>query len=533
MPLSTEERKARDNELAAKRAKKEEEAKAILKQAEADRKAREERTTYSNVVQAVEGGIQVANNASKYADLKSVKLQFRCPNFADSKVIVFTAFTPDSTLSECASALRVELIKGICQSSGVEEAVAAERVPTEDAFVFVETVPPRKRWTSPADMQVTLRNAGLCPNASLLADFRPIELPSPVPEVNQENPLGSHTSEGSTSAEIEPDDEDEAADEDDGADNGVDDDEGSQSSGDDSDSGKGGFGKGFGKGFQKGKGFGKGFDDDDDDEMDYRKGHQFPEQGGHVLGKDDGTKVLGGGLALVAKSDSNVSEAEKQRAQKLAALERRMNASSSSVSEPLATRAKGPMGGDGVNREERDKERRDILQRIEEDRLEKELRKAPKPVSSVVKTGEDDEKDKIHLQVRCSTTRKVHMPIGLKRDSLLRDVCDSAAKALEVEAPMLSLGYPPWTEFGDEQLGKTLSELSLCYSATLLISTRSPIAPRECPLGPLGHPMIKFELQEDGWCDKCKSEIAPGVFAWECKHAGIVMCQDCCSKQSP
>merc|ERR1719409_2525160 len=60
-------------------------------------------------------------------------------------------------------------------------------MPEEAAIVFVETVPPRRRWAF-QDMQQTLRSAGLCPSSTLVAEVPPIEpaqAPTPSAEADE------------------------------------------------------------------------------------------------------------------------------------------------------------------------------------------------------------------------------------------------------------------------------------------------------------------------------------------------------------
>jgi hypothetical protein len=323
----------------------------------------------------------------------------------------------------------------------------------------------------------------------LLAEVPPIErTPTPPPIVTTPNATALDAS-----AQIDAEDEEEEE-EDDVDSDAVSDDDYLKGKG------KGFFSKGFGKGKYRDDNISSDDDDDDDDAYfpgkgkafpggrsamrggGQGKGHRFPEGGGQVLGSADGSAAQTGGAALVYSSSSSSAATsattEEQRAARLAALERRGMApaqvatSKSTLPTPGQERTvKGQMG-DGCNKEERAREREAILQRLKEDREWAAERKAPAIVPTT-NVADQDKVDGVRLQIRCPVSRRVHMTNAFSPGSLLASVRDAAAAALSIKDPILSLAYPPWTEFTPEQYDRKLGDLQLCPSSMLHIKSAS------------------------------------------------------------
>eukprot|EP00435_Cladocopium_sp_Y103_P052647 s759_g16.t1 len=174
--LSASERKAREEEMAAKRQKKEAERQRILAQAEADRRARMEPAV------PVIAPTPVPPPSSAVAANSSVRLQLRCPQW--SRNVIFTAFQSNNTLGDVRRALREDLVRGVAGTgdgriqdmpSWWRHCEAPCFLPQEEAIVLAEQVPPRRKFVTAEDMQITLQAAGLCPSGTLLVDAAPIK----------------------------------------------------------------------------------------------------------------------------------------------------------------------------------------------------------------------------------------------------------------------------------------------------------------------------------------------------------------------
>lgn len=302
---------------------------------------------------------------------------------------MFTCFSPESTLEECAHALREELVNGIMDSHADRNEVSA-RVPGVETIVFVETVPPRRRWVSPEDMRQSLKSAGLCPSSALLAEIPPITPPQADASGAS---IGPRLESENTEVRNEEDelDDDEFDDDDDEEEDDSDDDNMPGKS--DAVAGKGmnSVGSGFlASGRLASHSKGRPGRSSGVPGSDRPQGHQFPE-GGQVLGTGEVSSATGG-LAIAYGIDApRAAEiAEQQRAARLAALERRgvVSPVEPTLPSPGQERAvKGHMG-DGRTRDDRARERQAILQRLQEDRESYLERRQPNLICPTTSAGE-------------------------------------------------------------------------------------------------------------------------------------------------
>lgn len=255
---------------------------------------------------------------------------------------------------------------------------------------------------------------------------------------------------------------------------------------------------------------------------------------------------------------STASSAEQQRAARdarLAALERRgMGAPSAAAPKAagetagLARSSAEPKGqmGDGQTKDDRARERQAILARLKDDE-EDQLIRRPARIEATSTQAAKTETGGVRLQIRCPVSKRIHLAAGFAEASLLGEVLASAAAELAVEEPYLVLGYPPFSQFTVDDCKKTLKELGLCPSATLLIKSAVAVveapgddvaaavpqaaaaddsapAVRPCPKG---HAMTRLPAPAGGWCDMCDKTPAEGSEAFQCKQCDFIVCQEC------
>jgi len=578
--LSASERKAREEEMAAKRQKKEAEKQRILAQAEADRRARLE-----PAVPIAAPAVPVVIAPPTSMPMSSVRLQLRCPQW--SRNVIFTQFQSNNTLGDVRRALREDLVH---TTAGTQDISLAEaQVPQEEGIILAEQVPPRRKFVTPEDMQITLHAAGLCPSGTLLVDAAPIKVALPEPPAPPAPPIAEaapESEDGSGAADGPQDDGEDGAD-DDGA---GDDDYGNGDDDDDDDSdpfagkgfGKGGFGKGnpfAGNGFGKG-GFGKG---------GFGKGGTgsgsfggmwggFPEEGGQVLGQTPSAPAFPSTGGQSTGATSTPEEIQAARQARLAALERRMEGQAKEEAQRRAEaaekeashggalpmpsqetgRIKGQLGT-GPNKAERAKEREAILRQLEEDRVRYEERHvAASAVQNEAKASSTSSSSAaVRLQIRCASSgQTVTLGSSFTPSSTLLSVRDFAAQELNllpgegVVGPVISLAFPPRTEFTElAQLQSTLQDLGLTPSATLLIKgicaegveiprvpvevheeTSPPLPERsleEISKCPRGCTMTTMRVEEEMWCDKCSKALPTSSTAWYCSSCDYIQCSGC------
>lgn len=377
--LHSAERKAREEDLAAKRQRKEEEKQRILAQAEDDRKSREEEASRFSEVAPV-----LAQQQSHTAQAKplpsSVRLQLRCPQW--NRNIVLSSLSPQSTIGEVRKKLREELLHGLSENG---TAASEALVPKEEAIVLAESVPPRRKFVTAEDMQITLASAGLCPSSMLLVDAAPIVAESPFLEP-------SSGSAGHPEALIQDQQGEEVHDHghDENGDDDDDQDEDDVDDSDDMDANQFGI-KGKGRGKATGSGtFGRGSGWSARPAVvpgGIRAGNTRP--GGSRPGVSSsaprigaGGQILGNGPAPGAGSTSE--EQQLARAARLMALERRAAAVSEPQAEALVARPAGtqpslssapdptPRSSSPAKLSEsadkKDAEQKDILQQVAEER---------------------------------------------------------------------------------------------------------------------------------------------------------------------
>jgi len=128
---------------------------------------------------------------------------------------MFTAFAPSSTLGDVRRCVRDELVNGVTATGDGRQrpdaAALAARVPEEGAITLVETVPPRRKFASQEDMQLTLLAAGLCPSSALLAEAPPVAVAEPeAPAAVDPDPTAA---EGAHAGHLEDEDIEEAEEE--------------------------------------------------------------------------------------------------------------------------------------------------------------------------------------------------------------------------------------------------------------------------------------------------------------------------------
>jgi len=523
--LSAAERKAREEEMAAKRQKKEEEKQRILAQAEADRRARMEPPLPAAEATPATQPLAPPRAAAAAAS-RRVRLQLLCPQWGRN--IVFTCFESTNTLGELRSALRQDLVNGLTgMRDGRQQDVASAeaQVPEEASIVFAEQVPPRRKFVSSEDMQMTLADASLCPSGTLLVDAAPIKIAVPEPPVpaqpepveeDPQPPQPYHPDEDSDGRHSDPDDGDDGDDDDYGGDDDDDDypPPGPGFLG-------GGFGKGRGKGTGSGTfagGFGGGLGRGNMGGFGAAQwrfgptglGPAMPEQGsGQALGGGgNGTMPDGPGQTIGTASPEELRAAREARramfegragqASQGAASEVKPEKpappeASSGLAPPAqeSGRIKGQLGT-GASKAARAKEREAILQQMEEDRQRyQERHVAPSAVAAQGETkaapSSSSTPSSVRLQIRCATSGRVVTSSSFDPDDLLISVRAFATKELELlpgegaSGPELSLAFPPRTAFtSDDQLRSSLAELGLTPSATLLIKGISAVpAPAE------------------------------------------------------
>lgn len=572
--ISVAERQVRDKEMAAKRQKKEEEKALTLRQAEADRRARLEMqgdpTVRASAVAAEAAAAQASKPAA--AECKTVRLQIRCPHW--SRQMVLTCFAPDSSLGDVRKHIREELIQGVADTQRA-------RVPSEDAFVLVETVPPRRRFHGTDDMVRTLREIGLVPSGTLIVEAQPIEVEEPVPADIADG--GSHVparDAGTSQADDDSQDDDDN-DSDDPADfYGLPPSLGGKA--------PPGAGRGTGSGSFAQRGPGNMPMPGGNSRASGRKGGplrndepHFPEGGGQVLGSASdsttGSVALGGAALVSAAAAGNVppADADAGRAARLAALERRLggnpasaSADSSSSSRGVqllhqeAGRVSGQMGG-SVDKASRNKEREDILLRMQEDREDYKVRRGVNPadIAAASESAEKAAAGSVRLQIRCSSSGRSIVSFAFGASSPLQDVYDFAVKELagdNASPSGLTLGYPPWTDFS-KTLDKSIGDLGLAPAAALLLKvvkvdepeidsatgeegaaasttdqtaavvaemTDDAVVEYQCPRG---HVMTTFKAGDEAWCDMCGATLPEGAHpVYECKTCDYVQCKNCC-----
>lgn len=554
--------------MAAKRQKKEAERQRILAQAEADRRARmEPAVPVLAVPPAPSASSAVAANSS-------VRLQLRCPQW--SRNVIFTAFQSNNTLGDVRRALREDLVRGVAGTGDgrmQDTALAEAQVPQEEAIVLAEQVPPRRKFLTAEDMQMTLQAAGLCPSGTLLVDAAPIKVAPPPPPPPDPAAMEIAASEddiepAEPDAPAEPDDADDDGDgDDDGGDNDYDDDD------DDSDPWSKGFGKGgLPKGF--GKGFGKGGTGSGSFGGKWGPGPMFPDDGGQVLGAPSTPSFpTTGGQSTGATSTPEEQKAAREA--RLAALERRMGGQAKEDSRPSEAaekassagsmvmpsqetgRIKGQLGT-GPNKAERAREREAILKQLEEDRMRYEERHvAASAVQNEAAKTSSSSSAQVRLQIRCASSgRAVTLGSSFTPTDTLLTVRDFAAKELKLlpgeglEGPEMSLAFPPRTVFNEiAMLQSSLKDLGLTPSATLLIKGVSAEAEPSEPVGavpgvetmqeeprceappsapcPRNHPMVCVPIEEEMWCDRCSKALPIGSTAWNCHECDYIQCQGC------
>lgn len=232
-------------------------------------------------------------------------------------------------------------------------------------------------------------------------------------------------------------------------------------------------------------------------------------------------------------------------------------------------RVSGQMGG-GTNKAQRQREREAILQQMNEDRQTYDVRHqgpvVEAPVQPKVATST------VRLQLRCATSGRAVTTTAYDASSQLRAVAEFASQEFghAGDLPPLALTFPPRTVFeSPEHLSSTLAELGLAPSATLLVKP-PPIAhlaeaeaeeeamaradttgpadaqpPLEVevpvsaapPAGssggggaakcPLGHVMTSLHMEDEGWCDKCQTELSVGADAYTCAACDFFVCPSC------
>lgn len=577
--LSASERKAREEEMAAKRQKKEAERQRILAQAEADRRARME-----PAVPVLAPPAPPAPAASAAAN-SNVRLQLRCPQW--SRNVIFTAFQSNNTLGDVRRALREDLVRGVAGTGDgrmQDTTLADAQVPQEEAIVLAEQVPPRRKFLTAEDMQMTLQAAGLCPSGTLLVDAAPIKVappprpppPDPTDPAAMEIPSEDDVLEPAEPDAPAPDDGDDDSNGDDGND---DTDDGSDIFSDGFGNGalpkgfgKGGLPKGFGKG-----GFGKGGTGSGSFGGKWGPGPMFPDDGGQVLGAPSAPSFpTSGGQSTGATSTPEEQKAAREA--RLAALERRMGGPANQDSRPAEAAEKassaGPMVmpsqetgrikgqlGTGPNKAERAREREAILKQLEEDRMRYEERHvAASAVQNEAAKASSSSSAQVRLQIRCASSgRAVTLGSSFTPTDTLLTIRDFAAKELKLlpgeglEGPEMSLAFPPRTVFNEiAQLRSSLKDLGLTPSATLLIkgvSAEAPAAPVEAPVEepgevpgaveepeaveqaaapcPRNHPMVCVPIEEEMWCDRCSKALPIGSTAWNCHACDYIQCQGC------
>eukprot|EP00930_Biecheleria_cincta_P053571 TRINITY_DN3913_c0_g1_i1.p1 TRINITY_DN3913_c0_g1~~TRINITY_DN3913_c0_g1_i1.p1 ORF type:complete len:713 (-),score=177.88 TRINITY_DN3913_c0_g1_i1:136-2274(-) len=407
--LHSAERKAREDDMAAKRQKKEEEKQRILAQAEADRRAREEDASRfsgaaSAPAQQQEQQQQQAQAAQSKPLPSSVRLQLRCPQW--NRSIVLTSLSPTSTIGEARQKLREELLQGL---PGDDTAALAARVPKEEDIVLAESVPPRRKFVTADDMQTTLAAAGLCPSSMLLVDAAPI-----VPETFSAEPPSGNAGlpDAPTQSQQDQDEQEDGRD-----DRDEDDEDGDQDEDYDSDEGDDDlFGsKGNGKGKATGSGtFGQGSSWSTRPAAvpgGIRPGNTrggSSRLGGASTGPRIGAggQILGSGPAPAAGSTSEEQRAAREA--RLKALERRAAAESERPVEPSVAASAGNQASSSAapapalptpsekpleGKAKRDAERQEILRQVAEERAERAARtgqtlsQAPKPAAPAEEAG--------------------------------------------------------------------------------------------------------------------------------------------------
>ncbi|CAJ1362142.1 unnamed protein product, partial [Effrenium voratum] len=554
--LSASERKAREEEMVAKRQKKEAEKQRILAQAEADRQARME-PALAPAPSAPSAPAPPAAPAAP-AGPRSVRLQLRCPQW--SRNVVFTCFDSTNTLADVRRALREDLVRGVAgvRDGRMEDMSAAEaQVPEEEGIVLAEQVPPRRKFVFHEDMQITLADAGLCPSGTLLVDAAPIKVAAPaVPEPPP------------AQEELVPDQEDPDDPDDstrpigigDRMNDGMNDSEPSDDDGDDNDSdgdpGDPFFGKGFGKGkgrgtgsgtFGRGMGMGPGFPlrpmiPETGQAMSNHVGPADAGQWRPVISFHGGPEYrchqhpgraesrAGGQTRGVGKKKPEASAPAPKAA------------GSAGLTMPLEDkeRVKGQLGG-GASKAQRAKEREAILKALEEDRERYEERHvAATAVQHEIKEAPAAPSASVRLQIRCASSGRVVTATNFTPSDLLLAVRDFAAKELQLmpgdatAGPELSLAFPPRTAFTEpSQLQSSLQDLGLTPSATLLIKglPTVPVPDAEGvggPPCPRGHGMAVLQPSEEMWCDKCSQALGPGSTAYTCGECDYIQCEGCC-----
>lgn len=607
--LTEQERRARQDEMDAKRQKKDEEKRRILEQAEADRLSRT-RDAAPSITQTA------SPTVVKPRELPShVKLQLRCAQW--NRNVVFTCFSPDSTLEEVRQCFREELVSGEMGTGDGRVSAGMSRVPPEEAMTLIESVPPRRRFATTEEMQTTLRAAGLCPASVLLVEAPPVQIdaqetgggvsdegepsgmPSPLP-VQDGAPGPGDGSDGEVHID-DPVSEPSLSDDD-------------QPGDDDPDPGfnlgipGGGLNRGrphFGGGGRFGRGRGT---------------PQRPQApAGPRIGA--GGQILGSSPAVSAPLDEQAARAA--RAARLAALERRCAGAAqeapptgvepqpavqdvpiaapvgvvdlkiesedkhpegagqapeqfepsrdakTAVGAPqnkstLMGRVPGQMGVGGPNKAERQRERENILQKMEEDRQVYDIRHTT-PTTAVTPAQPKVGSGTVRLQLRCASSGRAVTTTAYDASSLLSSVCEFAAQefGLSGSLPQLALTFPPRTVFDSpENLSSSLGELGLCPSATLLVKpapavylaeaeeqvTRADLAPESQLAGadlaaestdpagsrgsalircPRGHIFTPLHMADEGWCDKCQAALPEGSDGFVCEACDFYLCPSC------
>lgn len=413
-PINAE-RKAREDEMAAKRHKKEEEKQRILAQAEEDRRAREENAARFSGAASVpmqQQEHQQAQAAQPKPLPSSVRIQLRCPQW--NRNIILTSLSPLSTIGEVRQKLREELVQGL---PGDDMAAAGARVPKEDVIVLAESVPPRRKFVTAEDMQITLAAAGLCPSSMLLVDAAPIVTeasfaePSSgnagrpeAPIQNQQDQEGHEGGRVGDENDDDSDEDDEDGDQDDDYDDADERDEdpfGTKGKGKGKATGSGTFGQGSSWSTRPAAGPGG------IRPGNIRGGNSRPgvSSTGPRIGA--GGQILGSGPAPQAGSTSEEQQAA--RAARLQALERRAateseqmaqaSVASSAGTQPSPAAAPGPALPAASSarplegKAKKDAERQEILRQVAEERAERSARtgqtlsQPSKPVAPAEETG--------------------------------------------------------------------------------------------------------------------------------------------------
>lgn len=159
----------------AKRQRKDEEKRRILELAEADRRSRMDVAGAGPAVTPAAEASAPSRTPDASRVPRTAKLQVRCQRW--QLTVVYTCFTPQSTLADVRRCVHEELVKKATGlGDGRTDGPRRCHVPDEDEITLVESVPPRRRFTSQEDLQQTLLDAGLCPSSVLL-----VEAPAPEP----------------------------------------------------------------------------------------------------------------------------------------------------------------------------------------------------------------------------------------------------------------------------------------------------------------------------------------------------------------